>query len=208
MCCHIWGGGGRLRCLSGGFFWLSISINVRVLAWHGKCPACRVHTYVLSSAHTRHDVYDYIDPCFNVSIQHLIYSGQFQPFPTHNMLKVCEDGSLQDCADNLFFALQPPHVRHPPGRPRQRRIESQFTHKRAIHCSRCNGIGHNRSKCNNPLPWHVACMCLYDSHTLYQPIHSIVGYMVRYCCFSFICIGLVIATMHYLVIFMIYSCFV
>ncbi|XP_059598679.1 uncharacterized protein LOC132255063 [Vitis vinifera] len=100
----------------------------------------------------RHDVYDYIDPCFKVSTQQLIYSGQFQPLPTHNMPKVCEAGTLQDGQGNVFPSLQPPQVRRPPGRPRQRRIESQFSHKRAIHCSRCNGIGHNRSKCNNPLP--------------------------------------------------------
>ena len=100
----------------------------------------------------RHDVYDYIDPCFKVSTQQLIYSGQFQPLPTHNMPKVCEAGTLQDGEGNVFPSLQPPQVRRPPGRPRQRRIESQFSHKRAIHCSRCNGIGHNQSKCNNPLP--------------------------------------------------------
>ncbi|RVW91753.1 hypothetical protein CK203_045927 [Vitis vinifera] len=92
----------------------------------------------------RHDVYDYIDPCFKVSTQQLIYSGQFQPLPTHNMPKVCEAGTLQDGQGNVFPSLQPPQVRRPPGRPRQRRIESQFSHKRAIHCSRCNGIGHNR----------------------------------------------------------------
>ncbi|RVW64911.1 hypothetical protein CK203_041918 [Vitis vinifera] len=70
----------------------------------------------------------------------LIYSGQFQPLPTHNMPKVCEVGTLQDGQGNVFPSLQPPQVRRPPGRPRQRRIESQFSHKRAIHCSRCNGI--------------------------------------------------------------------
>ncbi|RVW88786.1 hypothetical protein CK203_034725 [Vitis vinifera] len=88
----------------------------------------------------RHDVYDYIDPCFKVSTQQLIYSGQFQPLPTHNMPKVCEAGTLQDGQGNVFPSLQPPQVRRPPGRPRQKRIESQFSHKRAIHCSRCNGI--------------------------------------------------------------------
>ena len=67
----------------------------------------------------------------------------------------------------------------------------------------CNGIGHNRSKCNNPLLWHVSFFCLYDSHILYHPIHSIVGYMVRGYWFSFLCIGLIIGTMHYFVIFMI-----
>ncbi|KAL6316999.1 hypothetical protein AAG906_026699 [Vitis piasezkii] len=56
------------------------------------------------------------------------------------MPKVCEAGTLQDGEGNVFPSLQPPQVRRPPGRPRQRRIESQFSHKRAIHCSRCNGI--------------------------------------------------------------------
>ncbi|RVW19493.1 hypothetical protein CK203_117646 [Vitis vinifera] len=36
------------------------------------------------------------------------------------MPKVCEDGSLQDCVSNLFSTLQPPHVKRPPGRSRQR----------------------------------------------------------------------------------------
>ncbi|KAL6342601.1 hypothetical protein AAG906_012461 [Vitis piasezkii] len=55
----------------------------------------------------RHDVYDYIDPCFKVSTQHLIYSGRFQPLPTHNMPKVCEVGILQDGQGNVFPSLQP-----------------------------------------------------------------------------------------------------
>ena len=72
----------------------------------------------------RHDVHEYIDPCFHVSTQHLIYLGKFQPLPTYNMPKACEDRSLQDGVDNLFPALQPVHVRRPLGRPRQRHIES------------------------------------------------------------------------------------
>ncbi|RVW19677.1 hypothetical protein CK203_114559 [Vitis vinifera] len=56
----------------------------------------------------RHDVYEYIDPCFNVSTQHLIYSSQFQPLPMHNMPKVCEDGTLQDDGCNVFPGFQPP----------------------------------------------------------------------------------------------------
>ncbi|RVW75148.1 hypothetical protein CK203_053907 [Vitis vinifera] len=58
----------------------------------------------------RHDVYDYIDPCFKVSTQHLIYSGQFQLLPTHNMPKVCEDETLQDGQGNVFPSLQPPRT--------------------------------------------------------------------------------------------------
>ncbi|RVW14793.1 hypothetical protein CK203_091052 [Vitis vinifera] len=52
----------------------------------------------------------------------LIYSGQFQPLPTHNMPKVCEAGTLQDGQGNVFPSLQPPQVRRPPGRPRQKLV--------------------------------------------------------------------------------------
>ncbi|KAL6348644.1 hypothetical protein AAG906_016173 [Vitis piasezkii] len=106
------------------------------------CTSVTWQMFVLPCAHVcaiictmRHDVYEYIDPCFHVSTQQLIYSGQFQSLPTHNMPKVCEDGSLQDRVGNLFPVLQPPYVRHPPERPQQRCIETQFSHKRAIHCS-------------------------------------------------------------------------
>ena len=126
----------------------------------------------------RHDVYDYIDPCFKVSTQHLIYSGQFQPLPTHNMPKVCEAGTLQDGQGKVFPSLQPPQVRRPPGRPRQRCIELQFSHKRAIHCSRCNGISHNRSKCNNPLPWHVHFFACKVFILCTIPHYSIICFMV------------------------------
>ncbi|KAL6348604.1 hypothetical protein AAG906_016124 [Vitis piasezkii] len=89
----------------------------------------------------RHNVYEYIDPCFHVSTQHLIYRlllkserqldmnhpihqvgtnhllVWFQPLPTHNIPKVCNDESLQDGRGNLFLSLQPSQVRRLPGRP-------------------------------------------------------------------------------------------
>ena len=49
----------------------------------------------------------WFDPCFHISTQHLIYSGQFQPLPTHKMPKVCKDGSFQDGGGNLFLGFQP-----------------------------------------------------------------------------------------------------
>ncbi|XP_034680770.1 uncharacterized protein LOC117910734 [Vitis riparia] len=143
--------GGTFKVFTGEVY-LVVDMNQRTctcMTWQMSGLPCAHVCAIIRTL--RHDVYDYIDPCFHVSMQDLIYSGQFQPLPTHNMPKLCDDGSLQDCAGNTFPAFQPPHVRRPPGRPRQRCIESQFSHKRAIHCSRCNGIGHNRSKCNNPL---------------------------------------------------------
>ncbi|XP_059658654.1 uncharacterized protein LOC132304976 [Cornus florida] len=48
--------------------------------------------------------------------------------------------------------LRPPAVTRPPGRPRIKRIESQFQNVRSLHCSRCNENGHNRRKCKAPIP--------------------------------------------------------
>ncbi|RVX16630.1 hypothetical protein CK203_006025 [Vitis vinifera] len=131
-----------------GEVYLVVDMNQRTctcMTWQMSGLPCAHVCAVIRTL--RHDVYDYIDPCFHVSMQDLIYSGQFQPLPTHNMPKLCDDrGYVIDCAGNSFPACQPPHVRRPPGRPRRLRIESQFCHKRAIHCSRCNGIGARSSK--------------------------------------------------------------
>ncbi|RVX13477.1 hypothetical protein CK203_020942 [Vitis vinifera] len=81
VCYPIWEG--RLRCLLERFI------------------CCRYES-----------TYVYLHDMANVRFAmctHLIYSGQFQPLPTHNMLKLCDDGSLQDCAGNSFPAFQPPH---------------------------------------------------------------------------------------------------
>ena len=127
--------GGTFKVFIGEVY-LVVDINQRMctyMTWKMSGLPC---SHVCAVIHTlRHNVYEYIDPCFHVSTQHLIYSGQFQPLPTHNMSKVYDDGSLQDCAGDFFPTLQPSHMRRLPGRPRQRCIESQFSHKRAIHCS-------------------------------------------------------------------------
>ena len=54
----------------------------------------------------RHDVYEYIDPCFHVSTQQLIYSGQFQSLPTHNCGPcIFNDAFPLDRRDSLFVYL-------------------------------------------------------------------------------------------------------
>ena len=167
--------------------------NVRLamvtrMCCHPHTETWRVWVYrpMFSCLHTTFDLLGSVSTITNTQYAESLWRWEFA--------RLCRQ--LLSCSPT-------PHVRRPPGRPRQRRIESQFSHKRAIHCSRCNGIGHNRSKCNNSLSWHVPFLCLYDSNILYHPIHSIIGYMVRGCWFSFLCIGLVIGTMPYFVIFMI-----
>ncbi|KAL6347558.1 hypothetical protein AAG906_026083 [Vitis piasezkii] len=60
-------------------------------------------------------------------------------------------GTVRDALGHTYPFLNPPTTKRPPGRPRKRRIESQFMSKKTVHCSRCNQPGHNRATCNNPL---------------------------------------------------------
>ena len=47
--------------------------------------------------------------------------------------------------------LQPPRVQRNRGRPKKRRIPSRGEERRALKCSRCARIGHNRRTCREPL---------------------------------------------------------
>ncbi|KAL6314438.1 hypothetical protein AAG906_025923 [Vitis piasezkii] len=100
----------------------------------------------------KQDVYEYVDSYFKLPMQELIYSGHFNSIPNHNMPIVDADGCVRDAQGRLYPSLKPPSSKRPPGRPRHRRIESQFSSKRLIFCSRCQVAGHNRASCKNPLP--------------------------------------------------------
>ncbi|XP_022883861.1 uncharacterized protein LOC111400702 [Olea europaea var. sylvestris] len=48
--------------------------------------------------------------------------------------------------------IRPPNVRHPPGRLPTRRQRPRFeSTTRLRKCTRCGGLGHNRSTCSNPI---------------------------------------------------------
>ncbi|RVW63770.1 hypothetical protein CK203_059629 [Vitis vinifera] len=100
----------------------------------------------------KQDVYEYVDSYFKLPMQELIYSGHFNSIPNHNMPIVDADGCVRDAQGRLYPSLKPPCSKRPPGRPRHRRIESQFSSKRLIFYSRCQVAGHNRASCKNPLP--------------------------------------------------------
>ncbi|XP_019079664.2 uncharacterized protein LOC104881329 [Vitis vinifera] len=100
----------------------------------------------------KQDVYEYVDSYFKLPMQQLIYFGHFNSIPNHNMPIVDVDGCVRDAQGRLYPSLKPPCSKRPPGRPRHRRIESQFSSKRLIFYSRCQVAGHNRASCKNPLP--------------------------------------------------------
>ena len=47
-------------------------------------------------------------------------------FVTHDMPMIDEDGTVRDALGHTYPLLNPPTIKRPPGRPRKRRIESQF----------------------------------------------------------------------------------
>ncbi|KAL6311356.1 hypothetical protein AAG906_014185 [Vitis piasezkii] len=77
----------------------------------------------------KQDVYEYVDSYFKLPMQELIYSGHFNSIPNHNMPIVDADGCVRDAQGRLYPSLKPPCSKRPPGRPRHRRIESQFSSK-------------------------------------------------------------------------------
>ena len=71
-------------------------------------------------------------------MQELIYGGSFFGTKTHDMPSVDDDGLVRSITREVCFSLKPPHTKRPPGRPRKKRIESQFQDKWTIYCSCCH----------------------------------------------------------------------
>ena len=77
--------GGTFKVFTGEVY-LVVDLNQRTctcMTWQMSSLPCSHICAVIRTL--RHNMYEYIDPCFHVSTQHLIYSGQFQLLPTHNM---------------------------------------------------------------------------------------------------------------------------
>ena len=68
------------------------------------------------------------------------------------MSTIGDDGLVRSLRGDIIFGLNPPLTKRMFGRPRKKRIESQFQDKRIVYRSRCNLSGYNRVTCNNPLP--------------------------------------------------------
>ena len=71
---------------------------------------------------------------------------------SHDLPTLGDDGLVRTLTGDIVFSLKLPCTKRPPGRPRKKRIESQFQDKRTVYCSRCNVAGHNCVTCKNPLP--------------------------------------------------------
>ena len=95
---------------------------------------------------------DFVDEWFTLPKQEIIYSGNFCGIETHDMPTIGDDGLVRSLKGDIIFRLNPPCTKQLLGRPRKKRIESQFQDKRIVYCFLCNMAGHNQVTCRNPLP--------------------------------------------------------
>ncbi|XP_057426629.1 uncharacterized protein LOC130720062 isoform X2 [Lotus japonicus] len=84
-------------------------------------------------------VYDYCSRYCTTESYRLTYSERVNPIP---IMAVPESKDSQP-----VVTVTPPFTRRPPGRPATKRYVSQNIVKRELHCSRCKGLGHNKSTC-------------------------------------------------------------
>ncbi|KAJ7973208.1 Protein FAR1-RELATED SEQUENCE like [Quillaja saponaria] len=84
--------------------------------------------------------YDYCSRYFSTESYRLTYSKSLHPIPNVDM------PALKDSSELAITVTPPPSCR-PLGRPTTKRYGSQEIGKRQLQCSRCKGIGHNKSTC-------------------------------------------------------------
>ncbi|KAI8538547.1 hypothetical protein RHMOL_Rhmol09G0112200 [Rhododendron molle] len=126
------------------------------------------HPLQACDARNRRFVVQYIylvDPFYRVEAQLLIYTTIMSPVPLHDMPSStdimpqvpeiqygCEDLDISTSSSTAMEPLRPPATKRSTGRPKKKRIESQFQEKQTVYCGLCLEPGHNRSTCKSPLP--------------------------------------------------------
>ncbi|XVF05886.1 hypothetical protein REPUB_Repub06bG0000700 [Reevesia pubescens] len=84
--------------------------------------------------------YEYCSRYFTTEYYRLTYAESVQPIPD-------VDRPLHKDSALALVTVTPPPTRRPPGRPTTKKVGSQEVMKRQLQCSRCKGLGHNKSTC-------------------------------------------------------------
>ncbi|XP_051140361.1 uncharacterized protein LOC127257887 isoform X2 [Andrographis paniculata] len=92
------------------------------------------------------DPYDYCSRYFTTDCYRITYSESVHP--VLDLDGQWQSGSSQAA---MTVTVNPPPTRRPPGRPTSKRGGSRDAGRRQLHCSRCKGIGHNKSTCKEVL---------------------------------------------------------
>ncbi|XVF21993.1 hypothetical protein REPUB_Repub12eG0136400 [Reevesia pubescens] len=86
-------------------------------------------------------LYDYSSEYYTVDAFKSTYSNSINPVAT-------ADGPVQKKSSKI--EVRPPPLHHASGPPKKRRIRNRHKgqFKRSLHCSKCQGAGHNRATCH------------------------------------------------------------
>ncbi|KDP23336.1 hypothetical protein JCGZ_23169 [Jatropha curcas] len=84
--------------------------------------------------------YEYCSRYFTTESYRLTYSESVHPIPN-------VDWPVQKDSSQVTVTVTPPPTRRPPGRPTSKRCGPHDVVKRQLQCSRCKGLGHNKSTC-------------------------------------------------------------
>ncbi|KAI4301656.1 hypothetical protein L6164_034910 [Bauhinia variegata] len=105
-------------------------------------PCCHAFAVIMGIGRSP---YDYCSRFFTTESYRLTYSESVRPIP-HVDTPAVKDSQLA-------VTVTPPPTRRPPGRPTTKRYgsHSQDIVKRQLQCSRCKGLGHNKSTCKDLL---------------------------------------------------------
>ncbi|KAG8479322.1 hypothetical protein CXB51_029731 [Gossypium anomalum] len=88
--------------------------------------------------------YDFCSRYFTTESYRLTYVESIQPIPDVER-PLQKDNSL------ALVTVTPPPTRRPPGRPTTKKVGTPEVMKRQLQCSRCKGLGHNKSTCKELL---------------------------------------------------------
>lgn len=88
--------------------------------------------------------YDYCSRYFMTESYRSTYSESINPIPDFDR------PAMKDYSQ-LAVTVTPPPTRRPPGRPTTKKIGTQDVMKRQLQCSKCKGLGHNKSTCKETL---------------------------------------------------------
>ncbi|EYU35362.1 hypothetical protein MIMGU_mgv1a001676mg [Erythranthe guttata] len=119
---------------------------VNVDRWECSCrvwqltglPCCHAIAVIMC---LQRDPYDFCSRYFTTESYRLTYAETLNPISN-------SDGPMwQKGESTQIVTVTPPPTRRPPGRPTTKRVSSQEVGRRQLQCSRCKGIGHNKSTC-------------------------------------------------------------
>ncbi|KAJ6928489.1 hypothetical protein NC652_012564 [Populus alba x Populus x berolinensis] len=88
--------------------------------------------------------YDYCSRYFTTESYRLTYSESVHPVTNVDM-------PVEKDSSQVVVTVTPPPTRRPPGRPSTKKYRQKDVVKRQLHCSRCKGLGHNKSTCKELL---------------------------------------------------------